>query len=406
MTAPIRIAVVGGSFGGLTAAYQLRRLLSPGVATITLISKEEHFTFVPSLTWVAMGSRKLGDISFRLEVPLAKKQVAFLHETVTAIDTDHKLVATTQSEHHYDFLVIATGHRSANEAVEGLGPFDGPGHSPMSAIEAEELADAIRRLLQQPGPVVIGAAPGASCIGPAYELAFELDHLLRKHKRRHLVPIDFFTPEPFLGHMGMGGVGKVRQLLEGAFEERDINYRTSSVVEKITAETVEVEGSGSTQSALSIIIPPLAGVAAIAESPGLSNPKGFVPVDARYRHPSAEGVYAVGVAVALPPVGETPVPVNFPKTGHMTEQMAHIAAVDIAARIGGKDSPSADLSARCILDMGSSAVYLNADPVRPPRNRIPTVSQGRHWLLAKHVFEQTYLWHARHGRKMPTTLGW
>jgi len=68
----------------------------------------------------------------------------------------------------------------------------------------------------------VGAAPGASCIGPAYEFAFELDHLLRKRGLRHRVPITFVTPEPFLGHMGMGGAGTIRQLLEGALDERDI----------------------------------------------------------------------------------------------------------------------------------------------------------------------------------------
>ena len=156
----------------------------------------------------------------------------------------------------------------------------------------------------------------------------------------------------------------------------------------------------------SIIIPPLAGVEAVAASEGLANPKGFLPVDDHYRHLHADGVYAVGVAVALPPADATPVPVNFPKTGHMTEQMAKIAAVDLAARLHGHEAPTAELSARCILDMGDRAAYLAVDPVRPPRNRIPTVSEGRPWLVAKMAFERTYLAFARRGKLVPTTLGW
>ena len=175
---------------------------------------------------------------------------------------------------------------------------------------------------------------------------------------------------------------------------------------KITPDAVEVKGGGAISSALSIIIPPLAGADPVAKSPGLANPKGFVPVDAHYRHHALDGVYAVGVAIALPPVAETPVPVNFPKTGHMTEQMARIAAADIAARIEGREGATAELSARCVLDMGDRAAYLAVDPVRPPRNKIPTVSEGRRWLVAKRAFERTYLWHARHGRRMPTALGW
>jgi sulfide:quinone oxidoreductase len=325
---------------------------------------------------------------------------------VTHIDTAAKVVSTESAEHPYDFLVVATGHRSANEAVPGLGPFDGPGHSPMSAGETTELAQAIRRLFTEPGPVVVGAAAGASCIGPLYELAFELDHLLRRRRLRHRVPISVLTPEPFLGHMGMGGAGKIRQLLEGALEERDIAYRTSTTITRITEESVETSDAAPTPSVCSIVIPPLAGVEAVATSEGLANPNGFISVDNHYRHGVAEGVYAVGVAVALPPADATPVPVNFPKTGHMTEQMAKIAARDLAARIEGHEGPTAELSARCVLDMGDRGAYMAVYPVRPPRDRIPTVSEGRRWLYAKQAFERAYLALARRGQLVPTTLGW
>ena len=403
---PVRIVIVGGSFGGLTTAYELRRLLAPERAEITLVARDDQFRFVPSFPWVATGRRRLEQISFPLEDPLTAKQIAFKNETVTHVDTTAKVVTTDAAEHPYDFLVIATGHRSANEAVPGLGSFDGPGHSPMSAPETEELAGAIRRLLADPGPVVVGAAPGASCIGPVYELAFGLDHLLRQRKLRHQVPMTVLTPEPFLGHMGMGGAGTIRQLLEAALEERDIAYRTSVAITKITEDAVDAVDAAPTPSVCSIVIPPLAGVEAVAASEGLSNPKGFVPVDDHYRHQSADGVYAVGVAVALPPAGETPVPVNFPKTGHMTEQMASIAARDLAARIDGREAGTAELSARCVLDMGDRGAYMAVDPVRPPRNRIPRVSEGRRWLYAKQAFERAYLAAARRGRHLPTTIGW
>ena len=403
----IKVIVIGGSFGGLTTAYTLRRQLPADRVAITLISKDERFTFVPSLTWVATGSRTLDQISFPLAGPLARKSIAYIHETVTGIDVDRKVVLTSQGEYPYDFLVVATGHRSANEAVEGLGPFDGPGHSPMSVSETKELRGAIQKLIAEPGPIVVGAAPGASCIGPAYELTFELDYLLRQRHLRHKVPITYITPEPYLGHMGMGGAGKIRQFLEGEFEERDISYRTSSAITRITADAVEIEGVKPVSSVMSIVIPPLAGVDVVATTPGFSNPKGFVPVDDHYRHQSFDGVYAVGVAVAMPPVEETPVPVNFLKTGHMTEQMAEIAAGDIIAAIDGRDGgETSDLSARCIIDMGDRGAYMLADPVRPPRNKIPGVSDGRRWLVAKRVFERVYIWHAKHGRKMPSTLGW
>ena len=90
----------------------------------------------------------------------------------------------------------------------------------------------------------------------------------------------------------------------------------------------------------------------------------------------------------------------------MTEQMARIAAVDLAARLEGREAPTAELSARCILDMGDRAAYLAVEPVRPPRNRIPAVSEGRRWLLAKMAFERAYVGFARRGQLVPTAFGW
>lgn len=401
----MRVVIVGGSFGGLTTAYELRRRLARSKCQITLIAKDRRFVFIPSLTWVAMGSKTIAQISFELERPLARKGIDFVYATVSRVDPQAQKVITDGEEYPYDYLVIATGHRSANEAVPGLGPFDGPGHSLMSPSEAQEAREALRVFLENPGPMVVGGAPGVSCIGPAYEFVFEIDHLMRRKKTRHKAPISFVTPEPFLGHMGIGGVGKVRQFLEGEFEERDIRYYTSAAVSKITESSVELADGKTFVSQFSLVMPAFAGVKAVADSPGVGNPKGFIPVDEEYRHKEFPNIYAVGVAVAFPPVDETQVPVNFPKTGHMTQQMAAIAAYNIAADVQGGETRSHPLLGQCIMDMGDTAAYIKADPVRPPRNTA-TLSEGRRWLWAKRVFEHYYLWKAKRGITISTGWGW
>lgn len=401
----MRVVIVGGSFGGLAAAYELRTHLGHSECELTLISRDRRFVFIPSLPWVTMGSKSLDQISFDLEQPLARREVDFVHASVLRIEPQAQKVITDGGEYEYDYLVIATGHRSANEAVPGLGPFDGPGHSLMSPPEAEEARVALDAFLANPGPMVVGCAQGASCIGPAYEFVFEVDHLMRKRKIRHKVPIAFVTPEPFLGHLGVGGVGKVRQFLEGAFEERDIRYYTSAALAEITESSVELTDGTIFESQFSLIIPPLAGVPAVADSPGVANPKGFVPVDEYYRHPQFPNIYAVGVAVALPPVDETLVPVNFPKTGHMTEQMAAAAAHNIAVEVHGGERRSQPLVVECILDMGNTAARIKADPARPPRNTA-VLSEGKRWLWAKRLFEHYYLWQAKRGRTASIGWGW
>lgn len=401
----MRIVIIGGSFGGLNVAFDLRRLLPHKGHKITVIAKEPRFIFIPSLPWVAMGSKTIDNISFGLEGPLKSKGIDFVAAAVERIDPRASQVHTAAETFDYDYLVVATGHRSANEAVPGLGPFDGPGHSLMSSPEAEEARDTWAAFLEDPGPMVIGCAPGASCLGPAYEFLFEAHHALKQRKLCHKAPMTFITPEPFLGHFGVGGFGKIRQYLEGELEDRDVRYHTSAAISKIAGDSVETADGSVFESKYSLVIPPLAGVKAVAEAPGLGNPKGFIPVDAYYCHQEFTHIYAVGVAVALPPVEETPVPVNFPKTGHMTEQMAAIAAKNIAADVLGRQRTTHELMAECIMDMGDEGAHIVADPVRPPRN-VSVLSSGKRWLWAKRFFSDYYIWKLRRGANKSPKWVW
>jgi sulfide:quinone oxidoreductase len=81
--------------------------------------------------------------------------------------------------------------------------------------------------------VVIGAMPSASCFGPAYEFSFIVNTDLRRRKLRNKVPITFVTSEPYVGHMGLGGVGDSKSMLESEFRNNDIKWITSAKVTKI-----------------------------------------------------------------------------------------------------------------------------------------------------------------------------
>lgn len=395
----MRIIIIGGSFGGLSTAYRLRKLLDDRKWEIILISKDSRFVFIPSLPWVAMGYKRLEQISFSLAKPLVCRGIRFVHATVEGIDPDEQKIRTGGESYSYDYLVIATGHRSAIEAVQGLEPMNGRGHSIMSPPEAEETRKELKVFLGKLGPIVIGCAPGASCMGPAYEFAFEIDYLLRKKRSRHKVPIVFITPEPFLGHFGLGGIGRARQFFEGELEARDIRYFTSAAISGISERSVQLADGTLFESNFSLIIPSFTGVEAVLGSPKISNSTGFIPVDEGFRHKGFANIYAVGVAVACPPVHQTPIPVNLPKTANMTEQMAYIAAHNIASGIKGGKRLARDLSVDCIMGMGGTAAYMKADPVHPPRN-ISAIAEGKRWLWAKRLLERHYLWHARRGKRI------
>ena len=73
-----------------------------------------------------------------------------------------------------------------------------------------------------PGPMVVGAVQGASCFGPAYEYALTAVTDLRRRKIRDRVPMTFVTSEPYIGHLGLGGVGDTKSMLESVLRDRDI----------------------------------------------------------------------------------------------------------------------------------------------------------------------------------------
>ena len=126
--------------------------------------------------------------------------------------------------------------------------------------------------------MVIGCAPGASCLGPAYEFLFEAHHALKQRKLCHKAPIDIHnTPEPFLGHFGVGGFGKIRQYLEGELEDRDVRYHTSAAITNITGDSVETVAMAqysSLRTRSSFRRWPASRLS--RKRPVLANPKGFV----------------------------------------------------------------------------------------------------------------------------------
>ena len=79
----------------------------------------------------------------------------------------------------------------------------------------------------------IGAVQGASCFGPAYEFAFILDKALRDAQVRDRVPMTFVTSEPYIGHLGLDGVGDTKGLLESAMREHHIKWITNARVDTV-----------------------------------------------------------------------------------------------------------------------------------------------------------------------------
>ncbi|HLG22565.1 MAG TPA: FAD/NAD(P)-binding oxidoreductase, partial [Candidatus Manganitrophaceae bacterium] len=286
-----RIVIIGASIGGLPAAYECRQALGKKHG-VTIVSNLDYFNFVPSNPWVAVGWRTRKEISFPLAPILQKRGIEFIHAAAERIEPEQNRVLTAKGEVPYDYLIIATGPKLNFAAVPGLGP-SGHTQSVCTIDHAEQAWGSYQTFLKDPGPIVVGAAQGASCFGPAYEMAFIFDVDLRRKRLRRKVPIIFVTPEPYLGHMGLAGVGKSRRLMEDEFADHSITSVANAAIKEAQPGKLVLESGQEIPFRYSMLIPPFAGVDAVAHTPKLCNPKGFVNIDPFQANPVYKNIYAV-----------------------------------------------------------------------------------------------------------------
>mgnify|MGYP003624917578 CR=1 FL=1 len=403
------IVVLGAGIGGVSQAFELNPLLGKGDRLI-VVNDQSHFEFTPSNPWVAVGWRTEKQITVELAPLFEKHGIEFIASAASRLQPEKNGILLANGETvQYDYLVIATGPKLAFDEVEGLGP-DGYTGSICKTGHALETHQDFNALVNDPGPVIVGAAQGASCFGPAYEYAFILDTELRKRKIRDQVPMTFVTPEPYIGHLGLDGVGDTKGLLESELRDRHIHWITNAKIDRIDKGSMSVtefddDGGQKRQSDLefrhAMILPAFKGIDAIGDIEGLVNPRGFVLTDEYQRNPKYSNIYSVGVCIAIPPVGSTPVPVGVPKTGFMIESMVTATAHNIRSAMDGKEpTQRATWNAVCLADFGDSGVAFVASPQIPPRNT-NFAAKGKWVHFAKIAFEKYFLRKVRQGRNEP-----
>ncbi len=404
------VVVLGAGTGGMPAAYEAKAELGRK-HEVTVINAAEYFQFVPSNPWVGVGWRKRKDITFDMEPALKRKKINFIAQMVTKIEPDKNRLTLENGESvDYDYLIIATGPKLAFHEIEGTGPIDGHTHSICTIDHAEKAHTGFQELLDNPGHTVIGAAQGASCFGPAYEYALTIDTALRKKKRRDKVPMTFVTSEPYVGHLGLGGVGDSKGMLESELRNRHISWITNAKVLKVEAGKMFVDEHDRDGNVIknhelpfnySMILPAFKGVDAVAAMENLCNPRGFIKVDQYQRNPTYKNIYAVGVCIAIPPVEVTPVATGTPKTGYMIESMVTAAVHNIEHDIKGNEPEALGTwSTICLADFGDTGAAFVAIPQIPPRN-VTWAKKGKWVHLAKIAFEKYFIRKMKKGSSEP-----
>jgi sulfide:quinone oxidoreductase len=309
----------------------------------------------------------------------------------------------------YDYMVITTGPKLSFEEVPGSGP-EHHTQSICTVNHAEKTWGDYQVFLKNPGPAVVGAMPGASCFGSAYEFTFILNTDLKRRKQRNKVPITFVNSEPYIGHMGLGGVGDSKSMLESEFRNNDIKWITNAKVtrvEECRMFVTELDDNGQVKKEhelpfkFSMMLPAFKGVDAVAAVEGLCNPRGFVLIDECQCSKKYRNIFAAGVCVAIPPVEVTPVPSGAPKTGYMIETMVTAIVHNIEADLLGTPADAKGTwNANCLADMGDTGAAFVALPQIPARN-VNWFKKGKWVHVAKIAYEKYFKYKMKNGTSEP-----
>jgi len=327
---PQKLLVVGGGIGGLSAAFDAKHNLRPE-DEVTVVSDKELFQFTPSNPWVALRKRTAEEISLSLPKILPRHGVNFVCGAATHLDPKKQQLTLIDGQVlDYDYPIIATGPRLGFDEI--------PGARTSSSLQcicttpkASLTADAVDKLQEDPGPIVVGATQGASCFGPAYEFVFSLHKELLKRGGDKLVeqcPMTFVTSEPYIGHLGLKGAGDSKNILKGLLTKKGIEYYTNSKIAEVATDSVSIDTIESAESdptgkskhvklptKLTMLIPPFRGLPVWKSVPHLTDPNGLILVDDYQQSPEYPTIFGVGACVSIPPVDNTIVPTGAPKTG-------------------------------------------------------------------------------------------
>ncbi len=350
------VVILGAGVSGHTAALHLSRMLPKG-HTVTVVSPNSRWNWIPSNIWVGVGRMSKEAVVFPLAPVYAKKGIRFRQAKAVAIRPEGDLdgargavdIVHTSPERageeerlRYDYLINATGPQLKFGMTPGLGP-DG-GHT-VSVCTADHAIAAAARLRETiavlktgvPQTLVVGMGHGTcTCEGAAFEYVFNVDHELREAGVRDLARLVYLTNEAQLGDFGVDGMTFAEHGFQttselwtsSLYRERDVEPILGAHVHKVEPGVVHYETLDGEMHELAfdfgMLLPPFGGVPMQAfDREGaditaqLFAPSGFMKVDADYTPKPYEewrgddwpktyqavghlNIFAVGIAFAPP----------------------------------------------------------------------------------------------------------
>jgi sulfide:quinone oxidoreductase len=318
------IVILGGGFGGLSTAQQLRRLLPPE-HRVVVVERQDTFylcSFNMRLMAGEIEDQREGE---RALSGLEHKGIEWVHDEILEVDPTARRVRTSTATLEGDYLIIALGAEKDGSGIPGFA------ESAFNLYDANE-ALLIHKPLQELDAgraIVLVCRSPFSCPSAPYEAALLMESAFRSKGNRQRVEIAIYTPEL----KPMGGAGPAMgDAVIGMLKERDIKFYPQQKVQRLESEsrTIVFEGSEASFDLL-VGIPPHVAPKVVREA-GLTDETGWIPVEIDTLKTSYPGVFALGdVTSARQP---NPTGLFLPKAGVFADEQSRVVAANIAAGSG------------------------------------------------------------------------
>jgi sulfide:quinone oxidoreductase len=364
-----QVVILGGGFAGVEAAITLsaaRRF------DITLVSERSFLHLFPVSIWTPTRGIAPSRTKVELAAIAAAHGFAVRVDAVTAITPELNQVTVGGATLDYDYLVIALG--AGKPSPTGVEHTLSLCAGPSQAVEIRDRVDALVENCE--GRIAVGFGsnpkdPSAMRGGPAFEILFNIDHLLRRKGMRDAFELTFFAPMATPGQrMGEKALAKIGPELAA----RGIAQQVGSPITAFEPDAITFASGARIPADLIIFIPGGVGHPVIAGSGLPVNDAGFLKIDAHTLVDGTANVYAVG------DVAELSGPEFRAKQGHVAEAMAHAAAANIINAEAGSNERvgyAEHVSILCLMDTGNGAVLVYRSTTKQYAVSLPVVG---HWL--------------------------
>jgi sulfide dehydrogenase [flavocytochrome c] flavoprotein chain len=378
-----RVIVIGGGYGGATAAKYLR-MWSQGTIEVFLIERNTEFISCPMSNLVLGGNRSMADIT-RSYAGLREHGVQVIRDEVTGIDTEKKRVKLRRIEDlPYDRLIVSPGVDFMHDQIGG---YDAEAQKTiLHAWKAGPETVALRQQLEamRDGGVYILSVPKAPyrCPPGPYERACQVAFYLKQAKPRSKVLI--LDANEDVTSKGPLFKAAWRDLYGGIIE-----YRGNNEVKTVDAGamTVKTEFDTIKGDVLNVLPPMRAGD--VARSAGLITANNrWCGIDwLTMESVVHKGVHVLGDATLSAPL--------MPKSGHMANQHAKIAAAAIVELMNGRQPSTAPLISNTCYSFVSDKEVIHVASVHTydPKDKVLKVVPGSGGVSAQRgELEGVYGW--------------